>query len=110
MATFSERLRMLREERKMGQKEVASLLGLTYSSIGKYETDSRQPPLHSILRLAEFFQVSTDFLLGRSNIRLSAEEVINEHENMIADLPSEAKKEISTFVEFIREKYKSPKS
>lgn len=106
MATLGERLRLLREERKMAQKEIASLLGLTYSAIGKYETDSNKPSSDTIHQLADFFQVSTDYLLGRSEIRFPADKIIAEHNEMIADLPEEARREILNFVSFVRQKYK----
>jgi transcriptional regulator with XRE-family HTH domain len=106
MATFGERLRLLREERKMAQKEIASLLGLTYSAIGKYETDLNKPLPDAINKLADFFQVSSDFLLGRSEIRQSADQLIKEHEDIFADLPEEAQKEILNFISYTREKYK----
>lgn len=105
MATFGERLRLLREEHKMVQKEVASLIGVSYSSIGRYETDTRNPTPEAIHKLADYFHVTSDYLLGRSNIRLSAEEIIAEHKDMIADLPETARKEIIDFVGYIRNKY-----
>jgi transcriptional regulator with XRE-family HTH domain len=110
MATFGERLRLLREEQKMAQKEIASLLGLTYSAIGKYETDSTKPSSDSINKLADYFHVTTDYLLGRSNIRLSAEEILAEHRDMIADLSETARKEIMDFVGYIRNKYGDSKT
>ncbi len=108
MATLGERLRLLREERKMAQKEIASLLGITYSAIGKYESDSNKPSSNTIDRLADFFQVSTDYLLGRTDIRIPVDKIMAEHNEMIADLPEEARKEILDFVNFIRQKYKTP--
>jgi transcriptional regulator with XRE-family HTH domain len=110
MATFGERLRLLREEQKMAQKEIASLLGLTYSAIGKYETDSNKPSSDTIHKLADYFHVSSDYLLGRSNIRLSAEELIDQNKDMISDLPETARKEIIDFVGYIRNKYGDSKT
>ncbi len=105
MATFGNRLRLLREEKGMKQKEIGGLLGVKESSVGKYENEQRTPPPKSINKLADFFQVSSDFLLGRSDIRLSAEEVIAEHNEMIADLPEDARKEAKNVLGYIREKY-----
>lgn len=109
MATFGERLRLLREEHKMVQKEVASLIGVSYSTIGRYETDTRNPTPEAIHKLADYFHVTSDYLLDRSNIRLSAEEIINEHREMTADLPETARKEIMDFVGYIRKKYADSK-
>ncbi len=95
MASFGERLRLLREEKKMGQKEIASLLGITYSEISKYETDIRKPSSDVIIILANFFQVSTDYLLGQTNLRRPE----------IYEFCNEARKEIEIFIEFIKQKY-----
>ena len=87
MATLGTRLRLLREEKGLGQKEIGGLLGVKGSSIGKYEYDQRTPSPKAINKLADYFQVSADFLLGRSDIRLPADKVIAEHKDMMADLP-----------------------
>ena len=76
MATFGERLRLLREERGLVQKEIGALIGVDESSVSKYELDQRTPPPNSIIILANHFNVSTDYLLGVSNSRLHVEEVI----------------------------------
>lgn len=69
MADFGERLRMLRRERDLGQKEVAAWLSLSQSSIGKYEHGERTPTPGVVKQLAEKFNVSTDFLLGNTDMR-----------------------------------------
>lgn len=95
MVSFGQRLKLLREENKMGQKEIASLLGITYSEVSKYETDLRKPSSEVIVILANFFKVSTDYLLGQSNLR----------KPNLYDFCEEAKKEIEVFIEFIQHKY-----
>lgn len=69
MASFPERLRELRKYKDVGQKEVGAIIGLSESSIGKYELGERTPDPDSIIKLADFFNVSTDYLLGISNER-----------------------------------------
>lgn len=64
MAIFSERLRQLRKKKDVGQKEVGALLGVSESSIGKYEAGHRTPDPTALLKLAHYFGVSTDYLLG----------------------------------------------
>lgn len=99
MSTFGQRLRLLREERKLAQKEIADLLSVSQSSIGKYESDQRTPDPNSIIKLAVFFDVSTDFLLGHSGIR-------NPLKSLSQDLPEEALKEIEQFKKYLEHKYK----
>lgn len=99
MATFGERLRLLRRERKMGQKVIAGLLNVSISSIGKYENEERTPSPTAINKLADFFQVSTDYLFGRSEIR---DPVILD---IMPNLPEEAKEKIEDYIIFINQQY-----
>lgn len=64
-----ERLRSLRKEKKMTMKELGSRLKLAESTISGYETGSREPDLDVVNKLADMFEVSTDYLLGRSVAR-----------------------------------------
>jgi transcriptional regulator with XRE-family HTH domain len=67
--TFGDRLRELRVENKMGQKEVGDLINVSYSTIGKYESNERTPDPDKLNKLADFFKVSVDYLLGRTDIK-----------------------------------------
>lgn len=58
------RLRELRKERKMTQKQVAALIGITESTYCGYETGKRQPDIQKIAELSKIFGVSSDYLLG----------------------------------------------
>lgn len=71
MATFAERLRQLRKEQGLTQQELADRLGMSRSTIGGYEAPSkrREPDFEVVRRLAAFFGVSVDYLLGSSDIR-----------------------------------------
>ena len=65
MANFSERLRELRKANNLGQKEVGAWIGVSDSSIRKYESDGdRTPNPDAIKILAKKFGVTTDYLLG----------------------------------------------
>jgi len=65
MVSFGERLRQLRKDKDVGQKEVGAIIGVSDSSIGKYESGERTPDPTSIIKLADYFGVTTDDLLGR---------------------------------------------
>lgn len=69
MVTFGQRLRQLREQNGFVQKQLANFLGVSESTIGKYENDQRTPSPDTITKLATKFDVSTDYLLGVSNER-----------------------------------------
>ncbi|MBS7530037.1 helix-turn-helix transcriptional regulator [Hazenella sp. IB182353] len=61
---FPTRLRQLRKDRKVTQLELAKQVGVDNSTISKWETGVFEPDASSIVKLAYYFQVSTDFLLG----------------------------------------------
>ncbi|MGG3800639.1 helix-turn-helix domain-containing protein [Metabacillus fastidiosus] len=63
---FGERLRELRKERKLTMKELGQKFSLAESTISGYENEKRKPDLEMINSFADFFEVSSDYLLGRS--------------------------------------------
>ena len=64
--TNGERIRYLREKNGFTQKEVANRLGVESAAISKYELDMREPNIEAIKKLATLFNVSIDYLLGRT--------------------------------------------
>ena len=64
---LGERLKTLRIENHLRQDQVARLINVDKSSISLYETGMRQPSYATLVRLADVFNVTTDYLLGRTN-------------------------------------------
>ncbi len=64
MSTFGNRLRELRQSKKMTQKDLAARFGLSESAIGMYERDEREPSLDLLKAFAKLFDVSIDRLIG----------------------------------------------
>ena len=64
MVDCSEKLRLLREERHLTQLQVANKIGVSKATISAYETASKAPSLEVIVRLARFYGVSVDYLVG----------------------------------------------
>ena len=64
---FQERLRLLRSERGVSQKQVSESLGITEVGYRNYETGRRKPTFDILPSIADFFNVSTDYLFGRSD-------------------------------------------
>ena len=62
---YLPRLRDLREDKDMKQKEVAAILGIDQRVYSNYETGKREIPLHHLVALADFYHVTTNYLLGR---------------------------------------------
>ena len=63
--TFSRRLHELREAKKISRKTLAELCGLSKNLIGQYESGKKVPSARSLMALADYFDVSIDWLLGR---------------------------------------------
>jgi len=63
------RLKELRERKKLQQDQVAKLLSVNKSAISLYESGMRQPSLDMLIAYARLFKVSTDYLLGVSEMR-----------------------------------------
>ena len=63
------RLKLLREERGLFQKDIATLLSVSIPAVNQYESGKRDMSTETVVKLAEYFGVSTDYLLGKSDIR-----------------------------------------
>lgn len=74
MSGLGERLRKLRLERKLTQREVAEQLGIGVSTLGMYEGGWREPDLDTLMKLARFYGVTTDYLVGVDDSELSPED------------------------------------
>ena len=69
MPKFSERLKALRKERGLKQREMAEICGLKMRGYQQYEYDETYPTVPGLVFLADYFDVSTDYLLGRTDCR-----------------------------------------
>lgn len=67
MSTFSKRLKLLREERNITLDELAIRIHSTKSTLSRYENNKRTPNIEFIERVANFFNVTSDYLLGRTD-------------------------------------------
>lgn len=61
---IGQRLREVRKQKDISQEELAKVLNITTSAVGLYETDARNPSYETLVNLANYFCVSTDWLLG----------------------------------------------
>ena len=64
---FSARLKSLREQANLSREHLAKALDITYSALSKYETGKREPDYTLLEKIANYFEVSTDYLLGRTD-------------------------------------------
>lgn len=68
MSKFSERLRQLRISRDLSQMDFAKQIKMSKSSINMYERGEREPGIETLERIADYFNVDMDYLLGKSDI------------------------------------------
>ena len=64
------RLRDLREDKDLSQTQVAKMLGMSQTGYSKYETGENDIPTEILIKLADFYDTSVDYILGRTNERI----------------------------------------
>jgi transcriptional regulator with XRE-family HTH domain len=100
---FGENLRKLRDRHDMTQEALGKLLNVTQSTIAYYESGKKQPTLETLIIIADYFEVSTDFLLNRTNRISTASEISKpdiELLNKINKLSDENRKEIESYINY----------
>lgn len=101
-------LRKLRESKKLTQSDVASALQIGRSTYTKYESGKSKPVSEMLIKIADYFGVSIDYLLGRSNTQNFNESKIETktYYNLdVTGLPDEALKQVEEYIELIKLKY-----
>lgn len=113
MKNTQEILRELREDNNYSQKDIAKHLGITQQTYSNYELGLREIPIHHIITLSHFYQVSTDYLLGinncyAGNTDLSQKylEGISLHDFIydVQQLNQQQRKSLETFMRFLKER------
>lgn len=90
---FSNLLKVLRTEKELSQTQLAAVLGITQDSISLWEKGKRVPDTQYVVKLADFFGVSTDYLLGRSDDFGNV--------NILSNAPAHSEKE-ETLLQYFR--------
>ena len=67
MTIFSERLKKLRLSKEIRQKDIAENIGITLRAYQYYETATKEPTMSKLSSLADYFNVSIDYLVGRTD-------------------------------------------
>lgn len=107
METVGERIARLREQRGMSQPQLAKELNVATSTIGMWETGKRGLKDESLRILADFFNVSTDYLLGRTDDKDKGPTLVAAH--LDDDLTEEQLDEVKNFIDFIKQRDHSGK-
>lgn len=66
---YGERMKLLRKERKVPQQQLADLMGVKIRGYQYYEHETTEPTISALIALADFYDVSIDYLVGRSDHR-----------------------------------------
>lgn len=106
-----ETLKKIRNKKGLTQAEVAAKLGITYQAYAHYETGRRQPDPEMLLKMANLFGVSTDYLLGRDETpTLTIPKTLTDTQIAFAeglkDLDDEELQQIADFVDFLKNRKK----
>ncbi len=93
MVNFGDKLKKLRIEKKLTQKQVSERVGLAISAISSYESGSRYPSYDVLIKYARMFHVSTDYLLG-----------LEKHQTLdVSDLADDEVQAVSQMIDVIRQ-------
>ena len=107
---FRERLQKRRLKKGVSQTTVAQHLNITRQAYNHYETGQRQPTQEVLIKLADYFGVSVDYLLGRTDVPNPAESPLDGVEfafyGEIKDLTDEEREDLADFVKYLKSKRK----
>lgn len=82
-----QNLKSLRTSKGISQQQLADIIGVSQQSINKYENHNVEPDIATLIRIADFFQTSVDFLIGHTEIRRKIEQTssfdLNKEEAMV---------------------------
>lgn len=102
---IGERLLDLRKEAGLTQDDLASILSVNKHSISSYERNKNEPPDEIKIKIANFFCVSVDYLVGTSDYSTPYKKLKNQIQ-IPMNLPPEAKEELKNFIDYLVFKYK----
>ena len=96
-AEFSSNISMLRKEKNISQKDAAEALGISQALLSHYEKGIRECSLDFVIKAAEYYEVSADYLLGLSTSKHAFSEILSE-----IDIPSDSSVHQQTLLRCIR--------
>lgn len=96
---FGERLRTVRKARRLTQEELGQILGFSRGTMSKYETGFLEPNLETLVKIARFFNVSVDYLVGVKSERNKLKSDAYRYYALIDELPDDAKRSLYNFLD-----------
>ena len=114
MSIFGERLKELRKESELTQKELADKLSISSSAVAMYERGNREPSFEIMEEIADLFNVDMNFLLGKSQERnatqkksladVEHQEAVEKAAELFSRLSEEEQQQALTYIEFLLHK------
>ena len=103
------RIRELRLERNLTQEDLGKIVRVSARSIGFYESGERDPDTTVLSAFADYFNVTVDYLLGRTNVRKPT--LPNDVKDIafhldVEELSDEGRQQVLDYIEFLKNKYK----
>jgi len=113
---LGKKIKMLREENNMTQKQLAQVIQVNRVTITGYESNQKNPSYDKLIELAKFFGVSTDYLLGLvednisyTSMNISQDPYVKDLIDIFVNLKDNEKRLIYDFVVFILQKFEEIK-
>jgi transcriptional regulator with XRE-family HTH domain len=108
---MGERLRELRLRRKISQEEVARHIGITRSAYSHYEINNRQPVYETLIKLAAYFDVSLDYMIGGAQSKAKSDLSVTPDTREILSLlqhmsQEQRKRSINLITDLIRQEHR----
>jgi transcriptional regulator with XRE-family HTH domain len=101
---LGDRLKLLREQKNLKQQDVADQIRSTQQKISNYENNVVEPDLSTLIQLADFYNVSTDFLLERTD-----DSAVYHTDNPFANLPIDALDQVIAILEDAKRRVRKSK-
>ena len=102
---LGSRIKYLRTRKGMTQEELGKIIGVSKVSVSGYENNTRQPDNQALVKIADYFGVTTDYLLGRpepdDGLRVAAH-LSDDYES----LPESQKREVREYIKFKTAQYR----
>lgn len=108
---FGDRLANLRKLNNLTRKELAEIFSISYSALSNYENNERFPDQEMLINIANYFSVSVDYLLGRTNIKEPIENIIKGSSQKSSDdkksidtkdLSPESQEDLKKYIELLK--------
>ena len=106
---FAERIKLIRKNKKMTQREFADKFNISSGTIAMWETGKREPDFKTLCKIADYFNCTTDYLLGRTNDPGDKKITVSSEDDTVGyviskDMPELTPEEVKELKEFLHQR------